>query len=373
MVLYACNRVGESESNFDNVVYIENAKVSNTEKMALKEKHTELERTIKAGMALPSDKDVRVTFKVDISLVNTYKNINYMEAEPLPAANYELSVTQTVIPAGRVMSPEITIVFKNLQDLPKNVNYVLPVTMEGADGVSILNGSRTIYYVLRKGATITTAVSTEENYFEFPKMEESDVMDGLTNATFEGLIKPRDLSNSVSTFLGVEGYALIRIRDAAGGHTRTDAQFFDTWTGYEIGLNKWIHLAFTIDATTGDRKLYVNGKLEFEGSGSTYPAGVDLGKKLSSHTTDKFYIGRSYDDARDFKGNMCEVRIWNVIRTQEEIADSMYEVEPDTPGLIAYWKMDEGSGNTIKDYSGNGLDGKAKNPLAWISVELPAE
>jgi hypothetical protein len=118
--------------------------------------------------------------------------------------------------------------------------------------------------------------------------------------------------------------------------------------------------------------MYVNGEEKFSGSGTTYPGGVDLGKKLSTHSTNKFYIGFSYEANRDFKGNMCEVRIWNVIRTQEEIASSMYEVEPDTPGLVAYWKMDESSGNTIKDYTGNGLDGKVKNiPLKWISVELP--
>jgi hypothetical protein len=369
--LHACNRVDESESNFDNVVYVENAKISNTERMALKEKNTELERTIKAGMALPSDQDITVAFKIDPSLVEVYKKSNYTDAEPLPVENYELSKTQAVIPAGQVVSSEVTVFFKNLQNLGMNTNYILPVTLGEADGISILNGAKTIYYILRKGATISTAVSTEENYFEFPTMPESDIMDGLTEATFEGLIRPRDFSNSVSTFLGVEGYALIRIRDANGGHSTTDAQFCDTWTGYPLGLNKWIHVAFTINATTGARKMYVNGEEKFSGNGSTYTGGIDLGRKLVAHTTNKFYIGYSYESTRDFKGSMSEVRIWNVIRTQEEITSSMYEVEPDTPGLIAYWKMDEGSGRTVKDYSGHGLDGVANDNLKWISVALP--
>ncbi|MDR1681447.1 MAG: DUF1735 and LamG domain-containing protein [Prevotellaceae bacterium] len=369
--LYACNRVDESEVNFDNVVYLDNAKVVNTERIALKERNAELERTINAALALPESRDVRITLKADSSLVSVYRKIKYEEAKPLPAEYYELSTTQAVIPAGLVMSSDITVLFKGLQGLAMNTNFVLPVTLESADGAPILNGSKTIYYVLRKGATITTAVNTEENYFEFPTAPNSDVLDGLTNITIEGLLRARDFSNSVSTFLGVEGYALIRVRDAAGGHVTTDPQFFDTWMGYVIGLNKWLHLAFTINTITGERKLYVNGALEETRTGSTYPTGVNLGKKLVNHTTNKFYIGFSYEDTRDFKGNMSEVRIWNVIRTEEEIASSMYEVEPDTPGLVAYWKMDEGSGNTIKDYTGNGLNGIAKNQLKWISVELP--
>ncbi len=54
-----------------------------------------------------------------------------------------------------------------------------------------------------------------------------------------------------------------------------------------------------------------------------------------------FFIGRSFnDDKRQLCGNIAEVRIWSVARTQQEIWDNMYSVDPQTEGLAAYWKFD---------------------------------
>lgn len=376
LTLSGCNRVDEDESDFDNVVYVENAKNNNTEKVSLKATSTVLERTLRAEMALPAGYDVNVTFKADISLVDKYNEANYIEAEPLSGDNYSLSATQATIAAGNIQSSEITITFKDLELLPRNVNYVLPITIEGANGVSILNGAKTIYYVLRKGATITTAAYTGGNYFEFPTMETSSEMDGLSQITFEGLVRPRELVKSVNTFLGVEGYCLIRFGDA--GYPANRAQFAgpgNYWSDLYLSTNKWQHVAMTFDVANRIMIFYLDGvEISRTTSAPSFSGGVvNLGSKLSDFSGNKFYVGYSYDTSRDFVGDMSEVRVWNVVRTPEEIAENMYEVDPETPGLVAYWKMDEGSGRSIKDYSGNGLNGTAKNDLTWISVELPAE
>jgi len=36
--------------------------------------------------------------------------------------------------------------------------------------------------------------------------------------------------------------------------------------------------------------------------------------------------------------------------------------------LVGYWRMDEGTGTTVKDYSGNGNDGTITNGAEWITV-----
>ena len=50
-----------------------------------------------------------------------------------------------------------------------------------------------------------------------------------------------------------------------------------------------------------------------------------------------FKIGHSYGEpenmTRQLNGEICEVRIWNVIRSQEEIYKNMYDVDPQTTGL----------------------------------------
>lgn len=59
------------------------------------------------------------------------------------------------------------------------------------------------------------------------------------------------------------------------------------------------------------------------------------------------------------------------MRTQEEIASNVYEVDPASEGLVAYWKCDEGAGDTIRDHTGNGNNGTANSALKWNSVSLP--
>lgn len=83
------------------------------------------------------------------------------------------------------------------------------------------------------------------------------------------------------------------------------------------------------------------------------------------------YIGKAYDDTRWLPGDISEVRIWNVQRSAEEIAQNPYEVDPNTPGLIAYWKFNEGTGNIIKDHTGHGNDITASGTPTWIPVEIP--
>ena len=44
----------------------------------------------------------------------------------------------------------------------------------------------------------------------------------------------------------------------------------------------------------------------------------------------------------------------------------MYVCDPQSDGLEAYWKMNEGSGDTFKDATGHGNNGRAATLPAWI-------
>ncbi|MBF1371791.1 MAG: hypothetical protein HXN18_08365, partial [Porphyromonas sp.] len=49
---------------------------------------------------------------------------------------------------------------------------------------------------------------------------------------------------------------------------------------------------------------------------------------------------------------MSEVRFWSVVRTASQIRQNRYAVDPTTPGLMAYWKLDDGAGTSFKEYTG---------------------
>lgn len=81
-----------------------------------------------------------------------------------------------------------------------------------------------------------------------------------------------------------------------------------------------------------------------------------------------------YDDYRPLNGKIAEARVWSVARTPEQIWENMYEIEnpENDPTLLGYWKCNDASGNTVKDYSMYGNDGVAKYDIIWPQgIEIP--
>ena len=63
--------------------------------------------------------------------------------------------------------------------------------------------------------------------------------------------------------------------------------------------------------------------------------------------------------------------IYGAGKTPEQIAGNMYGVSPESEGLVAYWKFDEGAGKTIKDQTSYGNDLTVEKELKWVNVSLP--
>jgi len=153
-----------------------------------------------------------------------------------------------------------------------------------------------------------------------------------------------------------------------------------------IPLNTWTFVAGTYDGST--MKVYVNGNLD----GSVSKTGpIDTNNMVLS-------MGRSGYNTNYYKGSIDEIKIWNRALTDSEIKkeygfcsdgtaySSCSSTKPKycssgtlidkcstcgcltgyicntttescSSGPIAYWKLDEGSGSTVKDSSGNNISG----------------
>ena len=104
--------------------------------------------------------------------------------------------------------------------------------------------------------------------------------------------------------------------------------------------NVWSHLAFTYDAAGGanNLKLYLNGQLIAQAT-ATGPLATGDGL---------FFTG--YYGIWD----VAELRLWNVVRTQPQIAANMKRsLVGNETGLNAYYTFK----NTTKDITGHGNDG----------------
>ncbi len=358
----------EDDSTFENKLFIDSA--SKTAELFLKYGVTEIEKNIQSSLPKPALHDVNIVYKADVSLVDKYNSAYYDKAIALPDSNYVFENNTAIIEKGSVHSTGATIRFIKLDELDHELVYVLPVTVDNAN-IELLQSARTHYYVFKGAALINVVADIEENYLTI-NWEKPEVCNDLSQLTMEALIRVRNYDRMISTVMGIEGTFLIRLGDAGFPANQIQiatqrGNFPDGDSNKGLPTGEWVHIALTYDSADGSMIVYVNGKKQSEGIKNVGLVSLGIGG------TNGFCIGRSYADERFLAGEIAECRIWNVVRTQEEIAANPYYVEPKSEGLVAYWKFDDESALSIQDYTENGNHAVANSTLRWTPVSLPAK
>ena len=363
----ACDNTDYSEkSPFDNSAYLNVAASKNTEAFTFNRKVTSQTKTFAVKLSYPAGDDVKVSLKVDASLTSEYNAKNDTHYEVLPETYYQLLKTEVVLPAGKTTSEEVGIKFSKLDELEIDVTYLCPLSIGGADGVGVMDGSRTMYYLVRRSSAITTAMNLKNIYVAVPGFDKgsstSDVVNNLSAVTMEAIIRVNSFQQEISSIMGIEQYFLMRIGDKEFPNrqlqTQTTFGKFPEINNQKLLLaGEWYHVALTWDIATATIAFYVNGQLQSISTshGKSDLTSISLGDKLPD---DEFGNGGDFNFY--FDGEICEARIWNVARTQEQIYQNMYEISNPTtePALCAYWKFDEGTGTVVADRTGHGNDAK---------------
>ena len=125
---------------------------------------------------------------------------------------------------------------------------------------------------------------------------------------------------------------------------------------------RWYHVAGGAVAD-GEMKLFVDGQEE--------GTAVDIGglrQKL-----DRYFVGSASGDGMGyFEGAIAEVRVWNLPKPEEEILNDKHKVLTGTErGLVGYWRMNEGPGAMVFDFSSYGNAGPVKGEPAWTANTVP--
>jgi len=106
-------------------------------------------------------------------------------------------------------------------------------------------------------------------------------------------------------------------------------------------LGSWQHFSLQASNAGDFMRIYRNGVLEAE----------KVGAETFELNSDSFTIGGEGWDG--FEGRIDELRVWDHVRTAEQVLQGMNgTVDPATPGLVGYWRFDEGSGSLSKDLAG---------------------
>jgi len=165
-----------------------------------------------------------------------------------------------------------------------------------------------------------------------------------SRSTWGGTLAGITLSTTATTH-----YATIRLADGAIG----PYEFAGTTS---ILDDEWHHVVGVIDRDQKKVFIYVDGQLQ-----GNHDLNSALGS-LSGSTAMHFGLKGTADSATNaLNGTLDETRIYNRALKPDEV-EKLYRF---APGPVGYWKMDEGSGTSTADSSGNGYTATIVNSPSW--------
>jgi len=119
-----------------------------------------------------------------------------------------------------------------------------------------------------------------------------------------------------------------------------------------ITTGRWYHIAYTKNGTADEHAIYIDGVSQTLTS--------KLAVEYVSTNTMKV-IGSRGGVSQFVTGKIDEVRLWNRALTASEITERMNRnvttADAYWNNLMANWKLDDGTGQTVTDSSGNGFNG----------------
>ncbi|MDC0351544.1 hypothetical protein OAM58_01100 [Candidatus Pelagibacter sp.] len=140
--------------------------------------------------------------------------------------------------------------------------------------------------------------------------------------------------------------------------------------------DEWVHIAWVWDGgdpdstDTGNVRIYQNGSLVgtfnadigkrsksgYENPPETLPEmdvwPLAIGEGLHGFSPSSYLSGAPVIQSVPWLGNISEMRIWNISRSETDIANNnRRRLTGSEPGLVSYYKFNEGSGNTAVDYN----------------------
>jgi len=127
-----------------------------------------------------------------------------------------------------------------------------------------------------------------------------------------------------------------------------------------IILNEWQHISASYNSQTNAMNIFINGHQQ----SLFYPFQRPNGS-IASTQSSTFYIGESNNKDRAFQGMMDEIRIWNIVRSENDILSNMNQSFSNIPdGLVAYWPM-RPIQSYLQDMTGNEIHCRIQSPH-WV-------
>lgn len=324
----------------------------------------EMTYDLQSRLTSKTSSDVNVTYSIisDESVVADY-NKKYGK-EYIMYTGASLGSETASIAAGEVYAKSVDLNLTGLDAIEEGKIFLLPVRVTTGD-LPVIEGADITYFIIKKPVRITRVAQFRNSYIKVP----ISPLNVFNEVTYEAIVNVTAFADN-NTVMGCEGVMIMRIGDAGGGTVPRDILQMAggaemTWFDNPLSAGKWYHLAFTCNSA-GEANLYVNGQSVIQGSfkmaSDLTAGGADYG--FSIGMVPRFMWG-----TRPFNGYMSEVRLWNVVRSGNQIKENMLNVDPETPGLVAYYKLN----GDINDSSPNGYNPTDYSAPSFTDLEKPVE
>lgn len=303
--------------------------------------------TVNVRLSDVANVESRYRLVYDTAVVNEYNRLNETPYVSLPQESFSLSSEETTIEAGASVSTPITLTVPPYSEALKasGKKYAIGFRLENTSGnASVLPSGSKIVYILDQ-VVIQPVVVLDQSHYVSQNLVKNYP---LTEWTVEMNINKHILytevgrGNNQAIFGAGPDEIYIRFGDAPIEGNRLQIKTQGTQMNSLALFNEhtWYHLAFVCTGTK--LYLYVNGQLD---NSMDLPGKTTNVNSINICSPSTYWLGNAM---------YSEVRFWQRARSQAEIANNMYACDPTTPGLITYYKMNEGEGYFFRDASGNG-------------------
>lgn len=317
--------------------------------------------TLNVRLSDVANVESRYRLVYDTAVVNEYNRLNETPYASLPQESFSLSSEETTIEAGASVSTPITLTVPPYSEVLKasGKKYAIGFRLENTSGnASVLPSGSKIVYILDQ-VVIQPVVVLDQSHYVSQNLVKNYP---LTEWTVEMNINKHVLytevgrGNNQAIFGAGPDEIYIRFGDAPIEGNRLQIKTQGTQMNSLALFNEhtWYHLAFVCTGTK--LYLYVNGQLD---NSMDLPGKTTNVNSINICSPSTYWLGNAM---------YSEVRFWQRARSQAEIANNMYACDPTTPGLITYYKMNEGEGYSFRDASGNGNNAETNGQAVpeWI-------
>lgn len=317
--------------------------------------------TVNVRLSDVANVESRYRLVYDTAVVNEYNRLNETPYVSLPQESFSLSSEETTIEAGASVSTPITLTVPPYSEALKasGKKYAIGFRLENTSGnASVLPSGSKIVYILDQVVIQPVVVLDQSHYVSQDLVKNYP----LTEWTVEMNINKHVLytevgrGNNQAIFGAGPDEIYIRFGDAPIEGNRLQIKTQGTQMNSLALFNEhtWYHLAFVCTGTK--LYLYVNGQLD---NSMDLPGKTTNVNSINICSPSTYWLGNAM---------YSEVRFWQRARSQAEIANNMYACDPTTPGLITYYKMNEGEGYSFRDASGNGNNAETNGQAVpeWV-------